>query len=117
MNKFAEITVIQWLNGKNAETFESDNDFRTGTYGRELAGKVRISWDDTNEVEWVKSDKLRKLDKANFEYLSDTSDTSDTSDIIDIPEQTITFQVNADQLPKAARKPRTNAKKPENAQS
>lgn len=69
MNKFAEITVIQFKPGITAETFNSDEDFVTGTFTRELAGKSRIVWDQDERVEWVLSDTLVKLDKLHMQYI------------------------------------------------
>lgn len=83
MNKFAEIIVIEWKNGKNAETFTSDDDFREGTKTGELAGKTRITWQNTT-VEWVKTDKLRKLDNRHLEFVSDnTIETAHTDALIE----------------------------------
>lgn len=63
MNKFAEITVVEFKAGITAETFENDTDFTSGVITRELAGKTRIVWDQDSSVEWVMSDMLVKLDK------------------------------------------------------
>jgi hypothetical protein len=120
MNKFAEITVIQWKNGKNAETFSSDEDFRTGTYGRELAGKVRITWHDTNVTEWVKSDTLRKLDRLNFEYNAPETDNAPQY-VRNVPNMAVTtadgqntvIMANQNKTDKPTRKPRTTAKQDE----
>lgn len=82
MNKFAEITVIRFKSGITAETFNSDDDFRTGTKTQELAGKSRIQWDEPisddsdNRVEWVKSDMLVKLDSRHMQYTLDIPDNS-----------------------------------------
>jgi len=67
--KFEQIVVVQFLNGKTAETFESDEDVRTGRKTNELAGKTRIVWDLGMQVEWVKSDKLVKLDNRHLQYI------------------------------------------------
>lgn len=74
MNKFAEITVIQFMNGKTVETFETDEDIRTGRKTNELAGKTRIVWDADGSYEWVKSDTLVKLDNRHLQYLPPNSD-------------------------------------------
>lgn len=69
MNKFEQITVIQFKSGITVESFNSDEDFVTGTFTRELAGKSRIVWDSDGSVVWVKSDTLHKLDKTHMQYI------------------------------------------------
>lgn len=116
MNKFAEITVIEFKNGKTAETFDSDEDFRTGIFGRELAGKVRVTWDDNGTVEWVKSDMLHKLDKSNVELIRPETDIQDKPQYErQIPPMAHIDAngVSTDIQPPKARKPRTAAKQAE----
>lgn len=84
MNKFAEITVIEWQNGKDAETFTSDDDFREGTKTGELAGKTRITWADNKTVEWIKTDMLVKLDNRHFSLIREISDILPTPGETDI---------------------------------
>lgn len=74
MNKFVEIAVIEWKNGKDAETFTSDDDFREGTKTGELAGKTRVTWADDKSVEWIKTDMLVKLDNRHFSLIREISD-------------------------------------------
>lgn len=80
MNKFAEITVVQFVSGKSAETFERDEDFRTGIKTNELAGKTRIQWESDDKYEWVKSDLLVKLDSRHLQYMVDLPVETDKSD-------------------------------------
>lgn len=80
MNKFAEITVIQFVTGKTVETFERDEDFRTGRKTDELAGKTRIQWEADDSYEWVKSDLLVKLDNRHLQYMVDYTPESDMGD-------------------------------------
>jgi len=69
MNKFDQIVVVQFKNGKTVETFDSDEDVRTGRKTNELAGKTRVVWDADSSYEWVKSDKLVKLDNRHLQYI------------------------------------------------
>lgn len=85
MNKFAEITVIEWQNGKDAETFTSDDDFREGTKTGELAGKTRVTWADNKSVEWIKTDMLVKLDNRHFSLVREISDILPTPAETDNP--------------------------------
>jgi hypothetical protein len=85
MNKFAEITVIRFKSGITAETFNSDDDFVTGTMTRNLAGKSRIVWDLDSSVEWVNSDMLVKLDKDHMQYKLDLPVESDESGKANLP--------------------------------
>jgi len=82
MNKFAEITVVQFKKGITAESFTRDEDFRTGRKTDELAGKTRIQWESDDSYEWVNSNLLVKLDNRHFQYMVDlpveTTETTET---------------------------------------
>lgn len=105
MNKFKEITVIEWKNGKDAETFSNDDDFREGNKTGELAGKTRITWDDDKSVEWVKSDMLVKLDNYHLSLVRPAS-TPETPKA-DIVTEIVTEPVKE---VKPTAKPRNTAK-------
>lgn len=96
MNKLDPITVIEWKNGKDAETFTKDEDFREGTKTGELAGKWRVRWDDDKSVEWLKSDMFVKFDNRHFSLVrpedvlgEDETDIETESDITDDPDSAV----------------------------
>lgn len=86
MNKFAEITVIEFKNGKDVDSWESDNDLRIGTVKGKVLNKTQILWDDDNSVEWVKTDNLRKHDKENY-ILTRAAETPEPQESPKTPEK------------------------------
>jgi hypothetical protein len=63
MNQFQAIQVVEFKLGKTVETWETEQDLRTGTKGRELLGKTQINWDDSETGEWVPSYQIARFDK------------------------------------------------------
>lgn len=116
MNKFAEITVVEFKNGKDVETWESDKDVRTGTYGRELLNRVEIRWNDDGTVEWVKSDMLRKYNSANYILTRPVeTDILPSADNTPATVEALETALSGDldkalEMTKPARKPRAAAK-------
>lgn len=69
-------SVFEFVDGTSYETFEKDEDFRSGTITATLGGKVRVEWDGevrtdkfhfgANAYEWVDKSLLTKIDRETY---------------------------------------------------
>lgn len=86
-------SVFVFVDGVSVETFEKDEDFRSGMVSRVVAGKVRIEWDETVSVmrggmsvlvpkyEYVACDRFTRVNPNTWvlDYKSGSPDLSDTA--------------------------------------
>lgn len=58
--------IFQFIDGISLETFETDEQFRSGRIGTKVGNKVRITWDGTNTYEYVPVAEITKIDRDTY---------------------------------------------------
>lgn len=91
-------SVFVFVDGVSVETFQKDEDFRSGTITTVVAGKVRIEWDGTvstdsrrfgaKEYVYVDKSRLTRIERGTWvlDHKSETSDVSESTEKVETPE-------------------------------
>lgn len=62
-------SVFQFIDGVTHETFETDDQFRTGRITAMVAGKVKITWTDADggqRYEYVRKGEITKIERETY---------------------------------------------------
>lgn len=121
-------SVFVFVDGVTVETFEKDEDFRSGTVTSVVAGKVRIEWDETVSVvrggrsvlvakyEYVPAVRLTRVERETWvlDYKSAESIMSGSPDMDQTPEMpdvpVVSEVTETPVVPVQSRKSRSSAK-------